>query len=1193
MNLTQNRAAVICLGGWGLQLMLNLNPRLQAIQQQRYFTGANRNTPSLRDVIRVVTCMPRTHYPDNVVNSHQMLDFYSPNISQFPSSFELEQIAQRPIANLHNSDSTYSEVFAEALCRDAMDHNWIERMSFVNADNTAVNVEASQCGYHVTRAEYLEYMLRNADTIATWLQRGLIEPTLLDRIAPSESLLQTNIYIVASLTEPLTSVMIWPLLAALKRALGTGRVVQMTGIFNIGSFAVEQHIALESSCVHVALSELEVLMGMGMGVANKYSHMRSAFAEHYPDYKRDPGDSYELLDQIYLLDRNKENFSLSASSAENAISATNFIESSLVSLLPQSIAESAVRRNIRQEIRDASQTSRVYNSQFYPYSSFGAYICNVPLMDYLMSATAVQSSDLRKMLKSDEQVLSNKHQDFLGSFRLDYDALQQILIEQTARLNLLFDRNALPPLHQRFIRWLQHNWASEWVQRQFTQRGWFVANRSSTSNTNVVQMPAMSPRYYTRDLEDIRHYTLYEQRTRLINHRQRVRARIDADINLQFFQTIWGTDFVGLRSNTDTHMFRSLEEARQIISGVTAYTWTERALSDRRSRIFPKIIADVMMHVQELIVANPRGLARAVAYVSGFYTQVVRRQDDVNGDAQILTEQLQYGDGQLERDQQSWDKVMARHQRRMMSWQYVITQAFMMSVIIILTLLLYIWQTAPQSDIYMIFAVVCVFSLAVFAGWFLWMGVQRLRARRLITRLTHIHIQHMTSHVNIIVNNGISRLYGHVKQFLEQFRTILVSSEQRTFEGYIERNEQTVNGEISDSHVREVIRNPALWAAVRSFVNQQVRQDGMNNREWFEQTWASDKLNTPRPLNRVVINRTLELFFNMQMVRLICEARAIIDQYGKQTTIPPDYAQDQAYITIRDRYTQLGSPNDNCILSGTPINSAYQNDECKVCVRLCALRNWNEASLQNNLDQNRYTQLIGQTLTNYNIYDGIDGHIERALAYLQDKNGTLAPDSTFANEIMQQYNIEQLLSTMFRSALDLDTEVERMIRHAKTNINYETVDAQDIIETNHVILYSAEQSVLQESFSRRRFSVISGGDPFNLAVIRTNHMLQRRDFPSCEDARERYAQIASSDCFFIDIPVLKQCYTVADSEKNTLSMNVPVFRTRVSIHVGSSGGDESTPEEHVNDVQDDSPVLTSVSDSDDSSTSADEQQRHE
>ncbi len=1183
MNLTQNRAAVICLGGWGLQVMLNLNPRLQAIQQQRYFTGANRNTPSLRDVIRVVTCMPRTHYPeiDNVGIPHQMIDLYSPNISQFPSSFELEQIAQRPIANLH--DATYSEVFAEALRRDALDRHWIERMSFAYAADTAVTVDASQCGYHVTRNEYLEYMLRNADTIATWLQRELIEPTLLDRIAPSESLLQTNIYIVASLTEPLTSVMIWPLLAGLKRALGTGRVAQMTGIFNIGSFAVEQHIALESSCVHVALSELEVLMGMG--IANKYPHIRSAIAEQYPDYARYSEHSYELLDQIYLLDRNKENFSLSASSAENAISATNFIESSLVSLLPQSIAESAVRRNIRQEIRDASQTSRVYNSQFYPYSSFGAYIRNVPLMDYLMSATAVQSSDLRKLLKNDEQVLSNEHQDFLGSFRLDYDALQQILIEQTARLNLLFDRDALPSPHQRFIRWLQHNRASEWVRRQFTQRGWFVANRSSTSNTNMVQMPAMSSRYYTRDLEDIRHYTLYEQRTRLINHRQRVRARLDADINLQFFQTIWGTDFVGLRNNTDTHMFRSLEEARQIISGVTALTWTERALYDRRSRIFPKIIADVMMHVQGLIVANPRGLARAVAYVSGFYTQVVRRQHDGVGDAQILAEQLQYGDSQLERDQQSWDEVMARHQRRMMSWQYVTTQAFMMSVMIVLTLLLYIWQTAPQSDIYMVFAVVCVLSLAVFTGWFLWMGVQRLRARRLITRLTHIHIQHMTNHVNIIVNNGISRLYGHVEQFLQQFRTILVSSEQRTFEGYIERNEQTVNGEISDSHVREVIRNPALWAAVRSFVNQQVRQDGLNNREWFEQTWASDSLNTPRPLNRVVINRTLELFFNMQMVRLMCEARAIMERYAGQTAIPPDYAQDPAYIAIRDRYAQLGSTNDDCILSGTPINSAYQTDACKVCVRLCALRNWNEASLQNDLNQNRYTQLIRQTLTNYNIYDGIDGHIERALAYLQDKNGTLAPDSTFADEIMQHYSIERLLSTMFRSALDLDVEVERMIRHAKTNINYETVDAQNIIETNHVILYSAEQSVLQESFSRRRFSVISGGDPFNLAVIRTNHMLQRRDFPSCEDARKRYAQISLSDRYFIDIPVLQQCYAVADSEMNTLSTNVPVFRVRVV----SSGDDELTPEEQLNDVQDDLTELTLVSDRDDISTSVDEQ----
>lgn len=1176
MNLTQNRAAVICLGGWGLQVMLHLNPRLQAIQQQRYFTGANRNTPSLRDVIRVVTSMPRTHYPaaDDVGVPYQMMDLYSPNISQFPSSFELEQIAQRPITNVN--DSTYSEAFAEALRRDALDRHWIERMSFAYAADTAVTVDASQYGYHVTRSEYMEYMLRHADIFATWLQRELIEPTLLDRISPSESLLQTNIYIVASLTEPLTSVMIWPLLAALKRTLGTGRVAQMTGIFNIGSFAAEQHIALESSCVHVALSELEVLLGVG--IANEYPHARSVIAERYPDYARYSNHSYELLDHIYLLDRNKENFSLSASSAENAISATNFIESSLVSLLPQSIAESVVRRNIRQEVSNTPQTTHVYNSQFYPYSSFGAYIRNVPLMDYLMSATTVQSSDLRKMLQSDEQLQSSDTQDYLQRFRLDYDSLQSILIEQTARLNLLFDRDALPPAHQRFMRWLRHNQATTWMQNQFAQRGWFTSDQSNPSSASMVRMPAMSQRYYTRDLEEINHYTLYEQRTRLIRHSERVRARLDADINTQFFHATWGTDFIGLRTQADAHAFSSLEEARQLISGFTARTWTERALYDRRSRIFPKIIADVMVHVQELIATNPLGLTNAVAYVNRFRAQVVRRRDDGIGDAQILVEQLQYGNDQLQRDQRSWDEVMASYQRRMMTWQYVTTQAFMMSVMTVLTLLLYIWQTMPQIDIYVVFAVVCLLSLSIFAGWFLWMGVQRLRARRLIARLTQIHIQHMTNHVNIIVNNGISRLYGHVEQFLHQIYAILVASRQRATEGYVERNEQTVNGDISDSHVREVIRNPQLWAAVTSFVNQQVRQDGMNNREWFTQTWAKDSLNIPRPLNRLVIDRTVELFFNMQMVRLMCEARALVERYNNHPSIPADYATDPEYIAIRDRYALLGGANDNCILSGSPIHSSYQTDACKVCVRHCALRSWNEASLQQDLNQNRYTQLIMQTLANYNIYDGIDGHIERALAYLQDKNGTLAPDSTFAADITRNYNIEQLLSTMFRSALDLDIEVERMTRHAKTNINFETHDAQNIIETSHVILHSTERSMLQDAFARRQYSVISGGDPFNMAVVRTNHMLQRRDFPSCEDARSRYAQISLSDHVVIDIPVLQHCYAVSDSEMNIQSTNVPVFRVRVD----NSEYDEALSDEPLDDVH----VMV---DGDDPTTYTDEQ----
>jgi hypothetical protein len=1125
MNLTQNRAAVICLGGWGLQVMLHLNPRLQAIQQQRYFTDVNRNAPSLRDVTRVVTCMPRTHYPASDVHgsvSYQMLDMYRPNVSLYPTSLELEQIAQRPILDI--SDRTYGEAFAEAMCRDAIDRHWIERMSYTHANDIATVINQEQSGYRVERSEYMKYMLQHADTIATWLQRDLIEPTLLDRIAPSESLLQTNIYIVASLTEPLTSVMIWPLLVGLKRVLGTGRISQVTGIFNIGSFAVEQHIALEASCVHVALSELEILMGTG--VASKYPELRSTLSDNdnFPDFARFREYSHEVLDQIYLLDRNKENFSLSASSAENAIIATNFIEASLVSQLPQAIAENVMRRNTRQYNLDAEQHKRMYITQNYPYSSFGAYIRNVPLMEYLMQATSLQSSELRKKLQGeDEQILSREQQDFLGSFQLTYSSLQQVLIEQTSRLNLLFDSSAFPPFHQRILNWVGNQRAFIWLRSWLIQSGW-MSDQTATE-LNRVQMPLMSENYYTRDLADISHLSLFEQRTRLIRHRQTVRTQLDADINPRFFEMTWGTDFIGLHQGDDNaYRFTNFEEAHQLNSGIRSLTWTERALYDRRARLFPTVVASVMQHIQGLVTSNPRGLAQSLAYVRGFLSQVVRRRHDGVGDAQILANQLQYSDSQLDRDQRRWDEQMAGYQRRMMSWQYVATQAFMMSIVVVLTVLLYIQQTAPQSDVYLVVGILSMLVLTVFVSWFVWMGIQRLRARRLMSQLLRIHIQHMTNHVNIIVNNGISQLYGNIENYLTQILDILESTMQHTFEGYIERNEQTINNDIVDSHVREVIRNEQLYQEVNSFVSQQVRTDKMTNTAWFEENWANDSFAISRPLNRIVVSRTFELYFNIQMVRLVCEARALVERYNGQTIIPAEYTSDPEYIAARDRNALLGATSGICVISNLSVSVPHQVDACKVCVRHCALRQWNDESFQQVIAQRRYATLILQTLAQYNFYDGLDGHIERTLSYLYGKDGSLKRDMTFTNQVKSMYNLEYLLGSMYPSERQIDLEVERMTRHAKTNINFETVDAQNVIETRHVILDYPEQSSLSESFERRRFTPITGGDPFNLAVIRTNHMLQRKDFPSCEDAHIHFSQIASSDQIFIVIPAFRSCY---------------------------------------------------------------------
>jgi hypothetical protein len=385
---------------------------------------------------------------------------------------------------------------------------------------------------------------------------------------------------------------------------------------------------------------------------------------------------------------------------------------------------------------------------------------------------------------------------------------------------------------------------------------------------------------------------------------------------------------------------------------------------------------------------------------------------------------------------------------------------------------------------------------------------------------------------------------------------------EHTFAGFEQRNQQSDHWRIPDTHVREVIADEQLWQAVTRFVSQQVRQDNMTNQEWFIQNWAQDSSNIANPLNRLIINRTLEIYFNLRMVRLLCEATALLERYPDQSVIPPDYAQDPEYVAARQRIATM-EVNTSCVVSDLSIDRPHQIDACKVCVKHCALRMWNEASFQEMLTQNNYAMLVRRTLEGYNLYAGIDGHISRALAYLQGENGAIKRDSAFTADVTRRYSIESLLTAEFTTIRTLDLEVERMTRHAKTNINYETLDAQNIIETRHVILNEPAQSALRSSFERRQFVSIAGGDPYNLAVVRTNHMLQRADFPTCSDVRIKFSQIAHTDRSFIEINAFADCYRTHEpsDDVDAIASNVAVFVVGPPPPTASSDSNGDSPDD--------------------------------
>src|SRR6185436_8549574 len=84
---THGRAALLCFGGWGLQVMLHLWPRLQAVQEQRTALGATG-----ADFSRITSFT--AVLPDAILDANNQAQFYlrKPRLEQVLQPFYAEKL---------------------------------------------------------------------------------------------------------------------------------------------------------------------------------------------------------------------------------------------------------------------------------------------------------------------------------------------------------------------------------------------------------------------------------------------------------------------------------------------------------------------------------------------------------------------------------------------------------------------------------------------------------------------------------------------------------------------------------------------------------------------------------------------------------------------------------------------------------------------------------------------------------------------------------------------------------------------------------------------------------------------------------------------------------------------------------------------------------------------------------------------
>lgn len=379
--------------------MLHLAPRLAAAQEQRAARGVD--GPDLTRITSFASLLP-----DQFVDANHNLALHLRKLGNDPlPPFYLERLLTRLDASLWTPNGVSG---TEADNGSEWSFGRAARM-FQNGDVEVAGSQASQ------RAEALLQMaepvltplhwqaqdldaqpgseqrrlaasrrdafgaaLREGERIARLLEAHIVDPIRQDNLVPGDPFVQTTLYVVAPLYEPLTAALVWPTVAHLLRYLGRRHISQVVAIFATGSYAADRSRVYEDASAYAALAEMEALTGLRPeGRSALASLVRGDGVEAVPGQQGllDEWIGEPLFNRVYLVDREKSNQGLAQSSYELSVLVGNALQS-----LVTADGGHFVEEQLGIDLRNAHER---------PYSLLGASADYVPL-DYLFQAVHQQ-----------------------------------------------------------------------------------------------------------------------------------------------------------------------------------------------------------------------------------------------------------------------------------------------------------------------------------------------------------------------------------------------------------------------------------------------------------------------------------------------------------------------------------------------------------------------------------------------------------------------------------------------------------------------------------------------------------------------------------------------------------------------------------------------------------------------------------
>ena len=428
---TRSRAAILCFGGWGLQTMLHLAPRLQAAQEQRIAIGVD--GPDLTRITRFAALLPSDqpdHQDELALNLFTLRDnrlppFYLERLLNGlmrsqppPAGDQLSGVSESPLTTNHwrlASSQRRASLLLAAAGDTLLPLQWqatpsspyppgsaaekpgrrglpwpFRRSNKGAGDGRPGNADFSPASPTApfdppTRRHAFRAALQGGDSIAHLFASNIIDPIRADTHVPGDPFVQTTLYVIAPLYEPLTSALIWPTIAHQLNYLGQRHIAQVVGIFAAGSYATDSSRTIEDASCYAALAELEAFTGL------RRANLKQVISSVWKGSKEQSTLPEEwlgrpLFDRIYLVDREKSNQGLARNSYELSVLVGNTLQS-----LIAADGAAYIDEQVGIDLRNASDR---------PYSLLGAAADYVPL-DYIFRAA--QEHEGKRLVR--EQVL--------------------------------------------------------------------------------------------------------------------------------------------------------------------------------------------------------------------------------------------------------------------------------------------------------------------------------------------------------------------------------------------------------------------------------------------------------------------------------------------------------------------------------------------------------------------------------------------------------------------------------------------------------------------------------------------------------------------------------------------------------------------------------------------------------------------